>query len=331
MRFMASLLGSIAPLGAVASICACYDDPHAALGTRAPEAGSPEAGSPAARCVGWKSGFARRVAIPVANPGDAVTDYQMKVVLDTKRLIEAGKLSREGRDLLVTASDGETPLPFWIEPRTLGSTSTAIWVRLKAIPAKGAAPTSLFVYYGNPSATASGDYSSTFVNAFADPMLIGGPGSPWRQEGPSVGAIVLAARVGDCTERDPCAHLWATRPRNPNGDSIALCQDAIFPPGSDYRLVFDVEIADISEGRATIMVGETAFYASSYEAHPNREVEADVRTSVVPDIQKLCLSAGLTGSDNPQRLRVLFRSLKVKKYREPEPGLGTVGAEQSCE
>ena len=89
----------------------------------------------------------------------AQADYQVQVVLDTASLVVAGKMQQSGADIRFTnAADEE--LPYWIESR-MNTASTRIWVRLDAIPASPGT-TTLYMYYGNPTASPATDGEAVF-------------------------------------------------------------------------------------------------------------------------------------------------------------------------
>ncbi len=72
------------------------------------------------------------------------------------------RLSKEPTcDLRFTKSDGVTLLDYWIESYTTG-VSTVVWVEVDSIPASPN-NTSIYLYYGNPSATSASNGTNTFT------------------------------------------------------------------------------------------------------------------------------------------------------------------------
>jgi hypothetical protein len=73
-------------------------------------------------------------------------------------------------DLRFINGDQVTMLPYWIESYT-PSSSASVWVKVPAIPAGGA--TTIYVYYGNPSAAYAGSGSATmeFFDDFSGSSL----------------------------------------------------------------------------------------------------------------------------------------------------------------
>jgi len=111
--------------------------------------------------TGWLTGWMYRRAVIIdntANPNTLV-DYQVLVVVDTASLISAGKLQDTCADIRFTDSDGVTLLSYWIESGC-NTTSTRIWVRVPSIP--GASTKTIYLYYGNPTASSASDPVNTF-------------------------------------------------------------------------------------------------------------------------------------------------------------------------
>jgi hypothetical protein len=108
----------------------------------------------------WLSGFAYKKAINITNSGStALTDYQVLITLDTQTLISAGKMRSDCRDIRFTNST-DYLLSYWIESGC-NTTSTKIWVKVPFIPASST--TTIYVYYGNPSATSLSNATATFI------------------------------------------------------------------------------------------------------------------------------------------------------------------------
>jgi hypothetical protein len=91
--------------------------------------------------------------------GDALTDYQVRVRLNTLELVNDDKLRSDGGDLRIFTDDC-TPLPFWGD--SLGSsTNTDIWVKIPSIPAGGIM--TIQIYYGNSESESVADGDNTFI------------------------------------------------------------------------------------------------------------------------------------------------------------------------
>ena len=98
-----------------------------------------------------------RQPLAVTGTGTELTDFQMKVVLNTGNFT-FGHAQSDGRDLRFTDSDGTALLPYWVE-EWISATSAVIWVRIPNIPAGGK---EIYIYYGNPTATGESNGTATF-------------------------------------------------------------------------------------------------------------------------------------------------------------------------
>ena len=112
-----------------------------------------------AQTVSWlNSSWQYRSAVTIANAGGtALTGYQLNVVLGSG--FDFTKVQSNGGDIRFTASDGVTLLPYWIESWNAGSSSASLWVKVPSIPAAGA---TVYLYYGNSSATSAANGFNTF-------------------------------------------------------------------------------------------------------------------------------------------------------------------------
>jgi hypothetical protein len=83
-----------------------------------------------------------------------VTEYQVKVVLDTQDLIADGEFDPDAQDLrAVRDNGGFVNLDLWVEPGTLNTIATVVWVKVDQITA--AATTDFCLYWNNPNVVAS--------------------------------------------------------------------------------------------------------------------------------------------------------------------------------
>ncbi len=111
--------------------------------------------------AGWQ--YWREIAIQ-NNVDYDLTDYQVKIVIDTQSLISAGKMRSDCGDIRFY-DEGWNPLSYWIEEDTCDTTNTIIWVKVPNIPASGTVR--IYMIYGNSSATSESDGETVF-NFFDD-------------------------------------------------------------------------------------------------------------------------------------------------------------------
>jgi len=113
--------------------------------------------------TGWySSSWKYRTPINITEQsGNTLTDYQVKLTIDTASLISEGKMNSDCSDIRFTYYDGSTEqeIPYWIE--TCGSAEDSIiWVKVPEIPANGQA--TIYMYYGNPSASSESNGTTVF-------------------------------------------------------------------------------------------------------------------------------------------------------------------------
>jgi len=110
------------------------------------------------------SGFNYRIPITIKeNSGENLIDYQILVTLNTQSLISQGKMRNDCGDIRFTDSDGITLLNYWIESGC-NTQNTRIWVKVN-IPASSTK--TIYLYYGNPSATSLSNAANTFDYFFS--------------------------------------------------------------------------------------------------------------------------------------------------------------------
>ena len=117
----------------------------------------------------------------------ALTDFQVKIILD-----DAGPWSTaatDGSDIIITASDGVTEIPYWFEAWAHGD-SAWIWVRVPSILAtdnNASTPeATVYMYYGSSSIPApemvATPPAGPFTKHAGNPGVINGVGAPGASE-----------------------------------------------------------------------------------------------------------------------------------------------------
>ena len=132
----------------------------------------------------WNASWSYRRPITITEQsGNTLTDYQVKLTIDTASLISEGKLRSDCGDIRFTdANDNE--IPYWIEPNTCNSANTVIWVKVSYIPASST--TTIYMYYGNSDATSesNGDNVFEFFDDFEVDL------SKWKQTKTSSTSVI---------------------------------------------------------------------------------------------------------------------------------------------
>jgi hypothetical protein len=126
--------------------------------------------------TGWQ--YRRPITINNSSNSNSLTDYQISVTLNTQSLISAGKMRSDGGDIRFIDSNGTTLLNYWVESG-INTSSTYIWVKVPSIPANSTK--TIYVYYGNSSATSQSNGDNTFV--FFDDFDTDTIGTKWNYTG----------------------------------------------------------------------------------------------------------------------------------------------------
>ncbi|MEJ5241226.1 MAG: DUF2341 domain-containing protein [Anaerolineales bacterium] len=148
MSLVFALLAALAPIYRVRAVGTLY---------AAPTAQSNNYPRP------WR--YARSIVIDnTANP-ETLTDYQVLIQFDTQTLVAQGKMNPDGSDIRFTA-DFQTFLDYWIEKGIqgefgIGEPDTKVWVKVPLIP--GGGTTTIYLLYGNPTASPMSNIQDTFV------------------------------------------------------------------------------------------------------------------------------------------------------------------------
>lgn len=113
--------------------------------------------------AGWfDDNWAYRKAVDITS-ATALTDFQVSFTLDTT---DQTRVQADCDDIRITDANGKL-LPYWVEAGNPGcdNAATKIWVKVPSVYTTG---TTLYVYYGNPSAQAyqNGDDAFEFFDDF---------------------------------------------------------------------------------------------------------------------------------------------------------------------
>jgi uncharacterized repeat protein (TIGR01451 family) len=142
----------------------------------------------------YDPGWRYRRPVTISHPcSETLSTYQVEITLDASFDFE--NTQPGGEDLRVTDSDGQTPLPFWIEQWNRIQQRGTVWVRVPT------SSSTVFLYYGNP------DPPDT-------PLVESPPIGPWTKHAsnpivpigdPGTGDSLLAENVVSDTET---GHYW---------------------------------------------------------------------------------------------------------------------------
>ncbi|MFB6203599.1 MAG: DUF2341 domain-containing protein, partial [Candidatus Nanohaloarchaea archaeon] len=107
----------------------------------------------------WNSNWQYRKPVTVQeNSGRSLSNYQVKVTVDTASLISAGKMQPDCSDMRFVGSGHSSTLDYWLKSGC-DTSSTTVWVQVPSISASGSKD--IYMYYGNPSASSASSPEQT--------------------------------------------------------------------------------------------------------------------------------------------------------------------------
>jgi len=99
--------------------------------------------------LGWQSSnWIYRKALEIPNKGNMALNKVIAINLDTKSLVETGKLQPDCEDLRFLDDNESTTLQYWIEDGC-NTNSTKILIKVPSLPKNGK---TIYLIYGNPEA-----------------------------------------------------------------------------------------------------------------------------------------------------------------------------------
>ena len=115
------------------------------------------------------AGWDCRKPVMINNPGDALSDYQVLVTLNSSNF-DYSKANPDGSDIGFVDGDNTVALNYWIEEWDAAGDSM-IWVKVPSI--KDSGNTTIYMYYGNPIAISQSNGTATFelFDDFGDNIL----------------------------------------------------------------------------------------------------------------------------------------------------------------
>ena len=126
-----------------------------------------------AQPAGWSHS---QVYSVTEHSGALVTDYQLKITLNTQSIITAGQMNANGSDIRFGKDNAGTVMyNYWIESG-INTATTTIWVKIDTLFAS--ATRSVYFFYGNAAAPATSAVAGTFVGPMSstDSVKTGGAG-----------------------------------------------------------------------------------------------------------------------------------------------------------
>jgi len=183
-----------------------------------------------------------------------LTNFQIEVDLDTTAMVSGGHLRSDGNDLRITSSDCLTSYAFWLEPGTINTATTRLWVKIPSLAPSTAVV--LKMHYGTQTTSVS-DASTTFI--YYDNSGVAGSYNMGSQldyfvEGHTSAASLVIGAFGESAAFHNHYRLWMPWSADSRiGSVVADVETARLtgkPLWSNYRFKLIVEQAGSSGNRA---------------------------------------------------------------------------------
>jgi hypothetical protein len=276
-----------------------------------------------ARCDAWLAGFRYRTPLVVEHVGAAISGYQVKLSLPTAALIAAGKLRADAADVRVTSADGVTLLPYWIQDG-IGTSSITLWTRVDLEAGTNRA----WLYYGSEAAADHGSLAATFASGIVDDPSFDRSDAWVRAHEDTSNKPASRTNEWSVSLVDGKATVRIFRGSDTDGALAGICQTMLFPGGSSYRFVFDIDVTLADHGSTRVahgglgavtvwrsLIGQIGF------------LPAQETADLAPGTRSVCLAVNVEGEPVGQGVEATFSAPRVRRVTKPEPTVALPGAE----
>ena len=263
--------------------------------------------------LAWYSGYSdwqyRKEITITEQSGNTLTDYQLAI-----NITYDSDMNSDFNDIRFTwyneSSGEEQEIPYWIEDK-VDSSWAYVWVKVPEIHANG--NTTIYMYYGNPSAESESNGTATFIGYAEDKWTTYELEGTWDFNMRYVWKINISTNTARATSLQVFDTNYA--------DSIVYTKidggDIYYYTGSSWQLLLDSNLNvgplyriefDVKNGVYRVCVEEIG--CSAY-----------VDSISTPPCQKVRSS---DDDSNPEYIKYVF----VTKYTDPEPTY-SIGTEEA--
>jgi len=319
LKLRALVVAGVGPLLACATVLGGLDEGAARSDAGTARDTATDAGG--AACPGWLGGFRFRSPWVVQSSSD-VRDVQVRVVIDTQALMASGDLRSDGADMRITAADGVTVAPHWVEGG-LGTRETVLWTKLDL----SAAGVRFYLYGGSSSAADTSSIEATFVQGAIESPSFDRP-SVWPATATGFAGLPSRNNEWSAVFGDGAVTMRVIRQPDPNGAMAGVCQTVLLPAGAKYSLDFDANVRLADHGVASVwldgMAGTSLWFSPPEVTGPVRG--ASFR-SLDPGLRTLCLGVNTVAPD-AQGVEVVYTRPRLRRLAIGEVRLEGPGARE---
>ena len=289
----------------------------------------------------WLSGWGYRQAINISNTAGNLTNYQVKIDLNSSNVGSNFNWSNNGSDIRFTNSTDDL-LNFWIESWNSTGQEATIWVNVTSLPNN--TNTTIYMYYGNPSASSASDGEAVF-EFFDDFEGTSLDSNKWTSQGSvsvsnsEVDITGTEAKIDSISTfgTDLIYQGYGLLDKGSNDESAFEWggvgeSNRIHIKSRASESVFQLETDDAGSWSSphTITDSDTNYHAFKIARVGTSKVVGYVdsssaeETAKVPEGNlKVSLYAWGTGTE------AKFDWVLVRKYADPEPTVSNFGSEES--
>ncbi len=271
----------------------------------------------------WNYNWKQRSPITISNPGNTLTNYQIKLNLNYD-----SDMQNDFDDLRFVESDHSTLLSHWVENKNPGNQAT-IWIKIPSLP-PGA--TIIYAYYGNTQASSISNPSTTFdafVNFNDDALITHGVYSdPIQDEEPTAhetisdGTIRFYGNTWKGIEKTITVNGDGTQIIDFDFKSTGINQSEINGVGLDTDNRISSEYFYRIDGTQTNWGRE---YGSGYNGNGDWQSYSITLGDFSGNFDRIIIN---NDADEVNDTEVYYRNIRLRKYVSNEP---TAGIDYSSE
>ncbi|RKY96158.1 MAG: hypothetical protein DRQ03_07750, partial [Candidatus Hydrothermota bacterium] len=251
------------------------------------------------------SNWSYRQPINISNTAGDLTNYQVKIELNSSNVGSNFNWSNNGSDIRFTNSTDDL-LNFWIESWNSTGQEATIWVNVTYL--ENNTNTTIYMYYGNPSASSASDGEATFefFDDFEDGNL-----DPWQQYDTDHPASISTDWSSDGT--------YSVKIEISELAYSGITKELAVP---NVHVLADVYVSDVFND---VVYFEPTGQIIRDSVGTTKNWESNTITS---SSYNIIFRNEPMGPDN--KITAYVDRVRVRKYASPEPSVSNFGSEETA-
>ena len=271
----------------------------------------------------FNSSWNYRQQINISNTAGNLTNYQVRLDLNSSNVGSNFNWSNNGSDIRFTNSTDDE-LSFWIEDWNSTGQEATIWVNVTSLPNN--TNTTIYMYYGNPSASSASDGEATFEFFDDTEQTVGERVIITSWDFNAIGHII-EFKV-ETPSSDGCADYLS----DDNGDVNAA--NFYVDDGGDGKVKeYDGTMHTIADSYTEPVILVAKLISTStldYQVYnPDRTLAGEI-TGANYRGSPTRIDTLWTGSSSKKNWQTHFHWLFIRKYTSPEPSVSNFGSEETA-